>query len=98
MMASVLNCVKKICAAVLGRLQVGRGQLHMELVETLNLGGKRQLMLVECDGQRYLIGVGGDGVHSIHSVSKTDMAIAHAIGADTTCEDAAMNSCAGCIH
>lgn len=37
----------------------------MELVETLPLGGKRQLMLVLCDGQRVLVGAGSDGVHSI---------------------------------
>ena len=48
---------------------------RMELLETLPLGGKRQLMLVVCDGLHYLVGTGGDGVHSIaeirtHSVGK----------------------------
>jgi flagellar biogenesis protein FliO len=37
----------------------------MELLETLQLGGKRQLMLVTCDGRSYLVGAGGDSVHSI---------------------------------
>jgi len=37
----------------------------MELVEMLQLGGRRQLMLVVCDGQRYLVGAGGDSVQSI---------------------------------
>jgi hypothetical protein len=37
----------------------------MELVETLNLGSKRQLLLIVCDGQRILVGAGGDSVASI---------------------------------
>jgi len=37
----------------------------MELVEALSLGGKQQLLLVVCDGQRYLVGTGGDSVQSI---------------------------------
>jgi len=41
------------------------GERRMELVETLQLGGKRQLMLVMCDGRPYLVGGGGDSVHSI---------------------------------
>jgi flagellar biogenesis protein FliO len=42
-----------------------RAKRRMELVEMLQLGGKRQLMLVVCDGQRYLVGAGGDSVQSI---------------------------------
>lgn len=42
-----------------------RGERRMELIETLPLGGKRQLMLVLCDGQRVLVGTGDDGVRSI---------------------------------
>jgi len=42
-----------------------RTKRRMELVEMLQLGGKRQLMLVVCDGQRYLVGAGGDSVQSI---------------------------------
>jgi flagellar biogenesis protein FliO len=42
-----------------------RARRRMELVETLQLGGKRQLMLVTCEGRRYLVGAGGDSVHSI---------------------------------
>ena len=45
-----------------------RAKRHMELVEMLQLGGKRQLMLVVCDGQRYLVGAGGDGVQSITEI------------------------------
>lgn len=42
-----------------------RAKRRMELIEMLPLGGKRQLMLVVCDGQRYLVGAGGDSIHSI---------------------------------
>ena len=45
-----------------------RGERRIELVETLPLGGKRQLMLVLCDGQRVLVGLGGDCVHSITQI------------------------------
>lgn len=38
---------------------------HMTLVETLALGEKRQLQLVICDGERFLVGVGGDSIQAI---------------------------------
>jgi flagellar biogenesis protein FliO len=44
----------------------------MRLIETLNLGGKRQLLLVECEGQAFLIGAGGDNVQSIERLSKAE--------------------------
>jgi len=40
----------------------------MMLIDKLELGGRRQLLLVECDGQRYLVGAGGDSVHSIAEI------------------------------
>jgi flagellar biogenesis protein FliO len=46
----------------------GRAARRMQLLETLNLGGRRQLMLVVCDGQSYLVGAGGDSVHSLTSL------------------------------
>ena len=67
----LVDRVKRLFAGALGRMQVGRGLRQMQLVETLNLGGKRQLMLVLCDGRRYLIGAGGDSVHSIEEVRET---------------------------
>jgi hypothetical protein len=42
-----------------------RSERRLQLVETLQLGGKRQLMLVLCDGQLVLVGAGGDSIHSI---------------------------------
>ena len=59
-----------------GRLRVrfprmgrARDERRMKLEETLALGGKRQLMLVTCDGQRFLVGTGGDGVGTIVAVT-----------------------------
>ena len=50
-------------------LRGAQGVRRMELVEVLQLGGRRQLMMVACDGRRYLVGTGGDGVHSIAEVT-----------------------------
>jgi hypothetical protein len=38
---------------------------QMHLLETLSLGGKRQLMLVSCAGERFLVGGGLDSVETI---------------------------------
>ncbi len=43
----------------------GSNKRHMRLIETLPLGAKRQLLLVSCDGQTFLIGAGPESVHSI---------------------------------
>ena len=45
------------------RREVHRKQLR--LVETLSLGGKRQLMLVTCGGESFLVGGGLDSVETI---------------------------------
>jgi flagellar biogenesis protein FliO len=73
-----LNTVETIAAHevqglsgwVLGALGGWRGQREMQrkqlrLVETLPLGGKRQLMLVSCDGESFLVGGGMDSVETI---------------------------------
>ena len=46
-----------------GRREMQREQLR--LLETLSLGGKRQLMLVTCDGERFLVGGGPESVETI---------------------------------
>jgi Flagellar biosynthesis protein, FliO len=57
--------------AAVRRMFLGRvGARRMELVEALPLGGRRQLMLVVCDGQSFLIGAGSDGVHSIVGIQQ----------------------------
>lgn len=45
------------------RGEVNRRQLR--LVETLPLGGKKQLMLVTCGGESFLVGGGMDSVETI---------------------------------
>lgn len=42
---------------------------QMHLVETLPLGGKRQLMLVECAGERFLIGGGLESIETIVQIA-----------------------------
>lgn len=42
---------------------------QMQLVETLSLGGKRQVMLIECEGERYLVGCGADTVATLVKVT-----------------------------
>src|ERR1700754_2671533 len=46
-----------------GRPEMQRKQLR--LVETLPLGGKRQLMLVTCAGESFLVGGGMESVETI---------------------------------
>jgi len=55
-----------------GRAGLGaaRAERSMKLVETLQLGGKRQLMLVSCEGRQFLVGAGADGVQSIVAVDE----------------------------
>src|ERR1700682_4556090 len=44
-------------------------QKQLQLVETLPLGGKRQLMLVSCAGERFLVGGGMESVETIVRVA-----------------------------
>jgi hypothetical protein len=44
----------------------------MELIETLPLGGKRQLILIACDGRHFLVGAGADAVSSITPIPLPD--------------------------
>ena len=60
-------------ARLVVRLGRDRSAPRMELVEALALGGKRQLLLVVCDGQRYLVGTGGDGVQTIVPMGQPPM-------------------------
>jgi flagellar biogenesis protein FliO len=43
-----------------------KGQRRMRVVETLPLGGKRSLFLVECEGKTFFVGCGGDAVNCIY--------------------------------
>lgn len=52
--------------------RLGRVQKQMKLVETLALGGKRQLMLVTCGEQKFLVGSGADGVQTIVAITTNE--------------------------
>jgi hypothetical protein len=61
----------------LGLLRDWRGQRattqkHMRLVETLALGGKRQLLLVSCGEEWFLVGGGVESVETIVRVKAED--------------------------
>jgi flagellar biogenesis protein FliO len=62
--------VQGLAGWMLGLLRGRRGQRQMQrkrlrLVETLPLGGKRQLMLVTCAGESFLVGGGMESVETI---------------------------------
>jgi flagellar biogenesis protein FliO len=48
-----------------GRGAKERRARQMELIELLPLGGKRQLMLVRCGEERFLVGGGSESVQTI---------------------------------
>ena len=43
----------------------GVAKKRMRVVETLALGAKKQLVLVSCDGEHFLVGTGSEQVHTI---------------------------------
>jgi len=62
--------VEGLAGWMLGLLRGWRGQREIQrkqlrLVETLSLGGKRQLMLVTCAGESFLVGGGMESVETI---------------------------------
>jgi flagellar biogenesis protein FliO len=50
---------------------------ELQLLETLSLGGRRQLMLVECGSRRFLVGVGAESVQTIVAVAEQTLASVH---------------------
>lgn len=64
-MQGLAGWLLEVGARVLGR---GRGQAvpkQMRVVETLTIGVKKQLVLVSCGGERFLVGTGADSVGTI---------------------------------
>lgn len=58
---------------VLGLIRGGEARKtakHLRVVEHLALGGRRQLTLVVCDGERFLVGGSADGVETIVRVGQ----------------------------
>jgi len=46
-------------------LAVRRAVKTMQVVETLSFGGRRQVTLMRCGDQHFLVGMSGDGVSTI---------------------------------
>ncbi len=64
-----------------GRMGAGRGAL--KVTASLPLGGKERLMIVEAEGERLLVGVGGGGVQLVRRLRAAPAADAPAAPADT---------------
>lgn len=69
--ALLVQKLRRVIRDRFANLANARGERRMELVETLPLGGKRQLLLILCDGRRFLVGVGGDSVFSIAELNES---------------------------
>ena len=65
----LLAAVRAVAGELRARLEglggSGARRRRMRVVESLALGGRRQLMLVVCDGQEYLVGTGPESVETI---------------------------------
>jgi flagellar biogenesis protein FliO len=57
-----------------------RARRQMHLIETLALGGKKQLLLVACGADRFLVGTGPDSVQTIVRI-QAEIGVARSPGA-----------------
>jgi flagellar biogenesis protein FliO len=83
--------VQGLAAWMIGLLRGRRGQREMRrkrlrLVETLSLGGKRQLMLVTCAGESFLVGGGTESVETIVRLKSEGSLDVAAKSLDRTCQ------------
>jgi hypothetical protein len=58
----------------LGVLCKTRSAAQLTVLETLSLGGRRQLFLIACGGERYLVGAGAEGVGTMLRVGSVPTA------------------------
>lgn len=63
-----------IAARTLRGFRKPRAPRRLQLVETLPLGGKRQLMLIDCDGRSFLVGAGGDAISTVMPIAESTTA------------------------
>ena len=47
---------------------------ELEILETLALGGQKQLLLVLCGGEKFLVGTGAAGVQTIVQIARAEAA------------------------
>jgi flagellar biogenesis protein FliO len=76
---------------VIALLRGWRGQCEMQrkqlrVVETLQLGGKKQLMLVTCGGESFLVGSGSDSVQTLVRLNAESSVGALVKGRDGLCQ------------
>jgi flagellar biogenesis protein FliO len=50
----------------------GPRQRGLRVIESLQLGAKKQLLLVSCKGERFLVGTGAEEVQSIIRLRRED--------------------------
>ena len=50
-----------------------RAERSLKVLETLQLGGRRQLLLVRCGQHQFLVGTGADGVQTIVAVAADEV-------------------------
>ena len=55
---------------LLGGFAPADSERRIRVAETLSLGSKQQLLLVICDGERFLVGAGGGSIGSITPLGK----------------------------
>jgi flagellar biogenesis protein FliO len=58
----------------LSRARKSRSEVRLQVLETVSLGGRRQVFLLACGGERYLVGAGAETVGCMLRI--TDLRIA----------------------
>ena len=64
----ILGILERLAAMLRGA--TGQQSRTLRCVEALQLGPKRTLYLVECDGQRFLAGGGSEGIHTLQPIAQ----------------------------
>jgi len=86
--APLFTALRAIVTRGLGSLRKPRAARRLQLVETLPLGGKRQLILICCDGNHFLVGAGSDGVSAITPIAPaTPAAVGYAMPTELCTSD-----------
>jgi hypothetical protein len=76
--SGLLRWARKVFAVVAAGRWTGAQagvQKHMSLVETLHVGPKKQVLLVSCDGEHFLVGTGPDSVDTIVRVKACSLGL-----------------------
>jgi flagellar biogenesis protein FliO len=58
-------CIEMVHALWLGAKMRRGVKKQMSVIETLSIGGRKQLVLVSCAGEQFLVGTGADSVQTI---------------------------------